>query len=100
MWKEFKDMLVEQKIRVYTDHNNLTYKSHNSTRVMRWILLLEEFGPELIYLPGVNNIVANCLSRFECKNNDKITDHFALDKGDTNTYLLSYKIIMKYQQKI
>ena len=67
---------------------------------MHWRLLIEEFGPELIYLPGVNNIVADCLSRLEYnKDSNNIMDHFALDKEDVNTYLMSYKIIMKYQQK-
>ena len=68
--KEFKNILLGQKIRVYTDHKNLTYKTHNSLRVMRWRLLIEEFGPELIYLPGVKNVVADCLSRLEYKNKD------------------------------
>ena len=63
---------------------------------MRWI---EEFGPELIDLPAVNNVVANCLSRLNYNNKGDKTDHFALDKEDVHAYLLSYKLIMKYQQK-
>ena len=66
---------------------------------MRWRLLIKEFGPELIYLPGVKNVIADCLSRLEYKNNDKPTDHFALNEEDVNAYPLSYKLIMKYQQK-
>ena len=66
---------------------------------MRWRLLIEEFGPELIYFPGFNNVVADCLSRLEYDNNDNQTDHFTLDKEDVNAYLLNDKLIMKYQQK-
>ena len=63
---------------------------------MRWRLLIEEFGPEIIYLPGVNNIVADCLSRLKYKTTNNVMDHFALDEEDVNAYLLSYKLIMKY----
>ena len=66
---------------------------------MRWRLLIEEFGPEFINFPGVNNIVVDCLSRLEYDNNNDQTDHFALDKEDINAYPLSYKLIMKHQQK-
>ena len=86
-------------IRVYTDHKKVTYKTHNSACVMRWRLLTKEFGPELIYLPGVKNVVADYLSRLKYKNNDNPTDHFALNKEDVNAYSLSYKLIVKYQQK-
>ena len=32
---------------------------------MRWRLVLEEYGPELLYIRGENNIVADALSRLE-----------------------------------
>jgi len=32
---------------------------------MRWRLLLEEFGPKLTHVKGVNNIVADALSRLK-----------------------------------
>ena len=66
---------------------------------MCWRFLLEEFDFELIYLPEVENVIADCLSRLKYEDNDNIKDYFSLDKGDVNTYLLSYKLIMKYQQK-
>ena len=75
------------------------HKKHNLACVMHWRLLIEEFGPDLIYLPRVNNLVANCLSGLKYDDNDNASDHFALDKEDVNAYLLSYKLIMKYQQK-
>ena len=49
-------------------------------RIMCWRLLTEEIGLELIYLPGVNNIVANCLSRLEYDKDDVTSDHFALEE--------------------
>ena len=32
---------------------------------MRWRLILEEFGPELKYIKGENNVVSDALSRLE-----------------------------------
>ena len=61
--KEFRNILLGQQIRIYTDHKNLCYKNFNTNRVLRWRLLLEEFGPELHYIKGERNVVADALSR-------------------------------------
>ena len=65
--KEFKGMLWGQKIRVYTDHKNLISSAlgMDSNRVHRWRLLLEEFGPEIVYIKGIHNTVADAISRLE-----------------------------------
>ena len=65
--KKFKSMLWGQKIKVVTDHTNLTQDALGLTsdRVYRWRLLLEEYGPEIIYTKGVDNTVADALSRLE-----------------------------------
>ena len=60
--KEF-NILLGQKIIVHTDHQNLTYKNFNTDRVMRWRLILEEYGPNLKYIQGEKNVVADALSR-------------------------------------
>ena len=43
--KEFRNILLGHQITVYTDHKNLTYKKFNTERVMRWRLIIKEFGP-------------------------------------------------------
>ena len=94
---------------VYTDHKNLTYKTHNSARVMRWRLTIEEFGPKLIYLPGDKNIVADSLSRLHLQNLKKndahsgayaCVQHFALDQNDfpPHAHPLNYQTIKSHQQ--
>ena len=39
---------------------------------MRWRLILKEFGPELKYIKGENNVVANAISRLEISDNQEI----------------------------
>ena len=65
--KEFKGMLWGQRLIVYTDHENLMRDAlgFNSDRVYRWRLLLEEYGPEIKYIKGIHNTVADALSRLD-----------------------------------
>jgi hypothetical protein len=64
--KEFRNILLGQQLKVYTDHLNLTRKPANTPRVMRWRLFLEEYGPDIIlYIKGEKNIVADALSRLD-----------------------------------
>ncbi len=67
MLKEFKGMLWGQDIKVYTDHKNLTRDALglSSDRVYCWRLLLEEYAPEIIYIKGIHNTVADAISRLE-----------------------------------
>ncbi len=62
--KEFQQMLWGQTIKVYTDHTNLTQDALGLTsdRVYRWRLLLEEFAPEIVYIKGIHNTVADAIS--------------------------------------
>ncbi len=65
--KEFKAMLWGQDIKVYTDHKNLTRDALGliSDRVYRWRLLLEEYAPEIIYIKGIHNTVADAILQIE-----------------------------------
>eukprot|EP00804_Cyclotella_cryptica_P013866 CCRYP_002396-RA/>CCRYP_002396-RA protein AED:0.37 eAED:0.47 QI:0/0/0/1/0/0/3/0/440 len=65
--KEFKGMLWGQQITVYTDHKNLMQDALGLTsdRVYRWRLLLEEYGPTIVYIKGIHNTVADAISRLD-----------------------------------
>ena len=84
---------------------------------MRWRLILEEFSPELIYIKGSKNIVADALSRLDkidnvnntssnnTNNNNKVeptleslSENFALNKEDV-LHPTSFKTIMRFKQK-
>jgi len=65
--KEFNGMLWGQRIIIHTDHKNLTRDGLGLTsdRVARSRILLEEYAPEIIYIKGIHNTVANAISRLD-----------------------------------
>ncbi len=65
--KEFKGMLWGQKIKVLIDHANLMRDALGLTsdRVYQWRLLLEEYGPKIVYIKGIHNTVADAVLRLE-----------------------------------
>ena len=75
--KEYRNILLGHQIKVYTDHKNLVYKHFNTERVMRWRLILEEYGPELIYIKGENNVIADAWSQMRLSNEDFSEEAFA-----------------------
>jgi len=60
--KECRNTLLGQEIEVFTDNKNRVCKHFNTERIVCWQLLLEEFGPKLTHVKGMNNIVADALS--------------------------------------
>ena len=73
--KEFRNILIGQKITVFTDYKNFVHESElkSSQRVIRWRLLLEEYGPEIVYIKCHKNIVTDALSRLP-KQGDIVDD--------------------------
>ena len=65
--KEFKGMLLGYEVIVWTDHKNLTRDNlgESSDRVMRWKLLLNEYDLKIQYIRGVDNTVADAISRLD-----------------------------------
>eukprot|EP00804_Cyclotella_cryptica_P022816 CCRYP_005020-RA/>CCRYP_005020-RA protein AED:0.34 eAED:0.34 QI:0/-1/0/1/-1/1/1/0/304 len=62
--KEFKVMLWGQRLKIYTDNKNLIQDALRLTsdHVYQWRLLLEEFGPEVVYIKGIHNTVDDTIS--------------------------------------
>ncbi|GKC47233.1 reverse transcriptase domain-containing protein, partial [Tanacetum coccineum] len=111
--------LILSKTIVHTDHSalkNLFKKQDAKPRLIRWILLLQEFNIEIKDGKGTENVVADHLSRIEnykISNDSEVDDNFlgeTLMEINTKdepwfTYFANYLVVgiipkgMTYQQK-
>ena len=82
--KEFRGILLCQQIRVYTDHKNLAQKKFNLDRVMRWRLYIEEYSPDLHYIKGENNVVADALSQLDMEPDPNPTEALITEEMHSN----------------
>nr|GEV42780.1 reverse transcriptase domain-containing protein [Tanacetum cinerariifolium] len=67
-FEKFRSYLVMNKSISYTDHSALKYlfaKKDAKARLLRWILLLQEFDFKVVDTKGAENYAANHLSRLE-----------------------------------
>nr|GEZ65945.1 reverse transcriptase domain-containing protein [Tanacetum cinerariifolium] len=67
-FEKFRSSLIMNKSIVYTDHSALKYlfaKKDAKARLLRWILLLQEFDFKVIDTRGAENYAADHLSRLE-----------------------------------
>jgi len=67
-FNKFQPYLMGNKVLVYTDHvaiRHLVSKKDAKPRLVRWILLLQEFDVEIQDKNGTQNVVADHLSRLE-----------------------------------
>jgi hypothetical protein len=64
--KEFKGMLWGQRITMCTDHKNFMQDTLGfiSDWVYCWILLLDKYGPTIMYIKGIHNTVVDAISHW------------------------------------
>nr|GEV12014.1 reverse transcriptase domain-containing protein [Tanacetum cinerariifolium] len=86
-FEKFRPYLVLSKSIVYTDHSALKYllnKQNAKPRLLRWVLLLQEFHITILDKKGSENLAAEHLSRLENPHQDvlgnkDINENFPLE---------------------
>ena len=77
---KFRPYILGSKVIVYIDHTTLKFllkKANSKPRLIRWMLLLQEFDIEIQDRSGAHNLVADHVSRIENgKDNIPIQDDF------------------------
>ncbi|GJZ81718.1 reverse transcriptase domain-containing protein [Tanacetum coccineum] len=80
-FEKFRSYLIMNKSIVYTDHSALKYlfnKKDAKARLLRWVLLLQEFDFKVIDTKGAENYAADHLSRLEIDPKE-INENFPLE---------------------
>nr|GEY07654.1 transposon Ty3-I Gag-Pol polyprotein [Tanacetum cinerariifolium] len=110
-FKKLRSYLIMNKSIVYTDHSTLIYlfaKKDSKARLLRWVLLLQEFTFIVIDTKGAENLAVDHLSRLENLHQNvldpkEINESFPLKtlylvsfRGNSSTpWLLTLQTIMR-----
>ena len=87
---KFRPYILGSKVTLYTNHAAIRYlmiKNEAKPRLIRWVLLFQEFDTKIKDKKGGENVVANHLSRLEF---DKgIKDHIEIEESFLDEQLLA-----------
>ncbi|GJT20295.1 reverse transcriptase domain-containing protein [Tanacetum coccineum] len=105
-FEKFRSYLVLSKSIVYTDHSAIKYlfaKKDAKPRLMRWILLLQEFDVIIRDKKGAENLAADHLSRLENPikiklETRKIRKHFPLETLGAFCSRVEYPMVCRFRK--
>ncbi|CAN6585951.1 unnamed protein product [Malus baccata var. baccata] len=89
--EKFQSYLIGAKVIVYSDHSALKYllsKKEAKPRLIRWVILLQEFDLEILDKKGCENVVADHLSRLVNASTDE-ADSLPLQESFPDEQLLA-----------
>ncbi len=88
---EFWSMLLGAELHIHTDHKNTLNIRDSSQCRLQWISYVDEYDPELHYVEGSANVVADTFSRLSRKDTPaspavgkKWPAEYIIDKDDVN----------------
>ncbi|KAK1618325.1 hypothetical protein QYE76_023842 [Lolium multiflorum] len=88
---KFRSYIVDSKVTIHTDHAAIRYlmqKKDAKPRLIRWVLLLQEFDLHIVDRKGADNPVADNLSRLE----NIAYDHVLVNDSFPNEQLAAIKV--------
>ena len=100
---EYKNILLRNPIIVHTDHKNNAFNGLKaSDLLLHWFLLLEEYGIQFQYLSGMQNVVANALSRLDIEDITRPVKEIAalLNVAEETTTKLPMHTDLIFQEQI
>ena len=70
-----------------------------SQRVMRWRLILEEFGPDIKHIKGEDNIVADAISRLPMSEVKIVEDEFFNLEDEEEQFPLDLRLVRRHTER-
>ena len=108
--KEFRTILSGQQLKIYNNYKNISCKNFNTDRVLQCILVLEEYGPDIDYIPVEKNIAIDALSQLPNNKNQENThgttyttetmsELYGIEELPHDTFTIYFKLIDRYQRE-